>query len=263
MFDSIATPLKRFLLRHHIRVSRAGARPGLQDLLDSLRPVKTDHSLIRVGGDGDGGYLVPDDLEGVAGCFSPGVSTVADFEFDLAERGIPCFMVDYSVDGPPLPHSLFDFEKKFLGSVDDPVFTTLESWLERKCNSTNDLILQMDIEGAEYEVLLGANSDLLRKFRILVIEFHRLDALFDPAGFESIRSTFARILREFEVVHIHPNNCSPVAICDGFEVPPVMEFTFLRKDRIGQRSAATRFPHELDRKCVRNLPDIPLPRGWY
>jgi hypothetical protein len=40
----------------------------------------TDVPLIRLGADGDGGYLVPDDLEDVAACFSPGVDDRASFE---------------------------------------------------------------------------------------------------------------------------------------------------------------------------------------
>lgn len=263
MFESFKITLKAILLRHHVRISRATAGPGLPRLLELLRPVQTEHSLVRIGGGGDGGYLVPDDLAGIAACFSPGVSTVADFERDVVARGIPCFMADYSVEGPPATHPLFDFEKKFLGSTEDEVFTTLENWLNRKRRGGGDLILQMDIEGAEYEVILGARLEVLNKFRILVIEFHRLDAMFDSLGFELIKATFAHLLHDFDVVHIHPNNCSPVVRCDGFEIPPVMEFTFLRKDRISKRALRQDFPHPLDRKCVPELPDFVLPSNWY
>jgi hypothetical protein len=255
--------LKSFLLRNHVRLSRANGGPRLMRLLEDLRPVETEHELIRIGGDGDGGYLIPNDLRGIDACFSPGVSTVADFEVDLVERSIPCFMADYSVEGPPVTHPLFDFEKKFLGSTNDSVFTRLDSWMLRKGPEFNDLILQMDIEGAEYEVLLGIDVGFLRKFRILVVEFHSLEAVFDWMGFELIKATFDRLLMDFAVVHIHPNNCLPVVRCDGVEVPPVMEFTFLRKDRIAQRASRSDFPHRLDRKCVRDLPDVLLPRCWY
>jgi hypothetical protein len=43
----------------------------------SLAPIDTGIPLDRVGGDGDGGYLIPRDTEGVVALFSPGVSTVA------------------------------------------------------------------------------------------------------------------------------------------------------------------------------------------
>ena len=263
MFGSVKNVLKSFMIRNHVRISRASAGPRVERLLEDLRPMGTEHELIRIGGDGDGGYLVPNDLSGISACFSPGVSTVADFELDLVGRRIPCFMADYSVEGPPVAHPLFDFEKKFLGSTDDDVFMQLDGWIQRKASGLNDLILQMDIEGAEYEVLLGMEADALKKFRILVIEFHRLDALFDSLGFDLIKATFDRILANFDVVHIHPNNCLPLVSCDGIDIAPVMEFTFLRKDRIRKRETRNDFPHVLDRKCVRELPDIPLPKSWY
>jgi len=51
----------------------------LAALIARLHPVPCGHELIRVGSAHDGGYLIPDDLGGIAMCFSPGVSTNADF----------------------------------------------------------------------------------------------------------------------------------------------------------------------------------------
>ena len=94
-------------------------------------------------------------------------------------------------------------------------------------------------------------------------EFHDLDLLLDRAGFELINLTFTKILKDFEVVHIHPNNCSKVVEYGGIKIPPVIEITFLRKDRITSSEWALEFPHPLDRINVpRNL-DIPLPKCWY
>lgn len=39
-----------------------------------MRPKPSPVPLVRIGGDWDGAYLVPDDLAGVAACFSPGVN---------------------------------------------------------------------------------------------------------------------------------------------------------------------------------------------
>jgi hypothetical protein len=74
----------------------------LQQFIYPLRPVTCCKDLIRVGYDNDGGYLVPDDLEGIAACFSPGVGDRAFFETDLLDRfNIPSYLADKSVDGPP------------------------------------------------------------------------------------------------------------------------------------------------------------------
>jgi hypothetical protein len=237
---------------------------SLRGLISSLRPVATEYELIRLGSDGDGGYLVPDDLTGVATCFSPGVSTTADFEIALAQRNICCFLADYSVAAAPAVSPLIKFEKKFLGDRNDSIHITLSEWVHTNSPSgDNDLILQMDIEGDEYPVLIDTPLEVLGRFRILVIEFHFLDALFSPPGFRLISSIFRKLLPIFTVVHIHPNNyCKPVRH-GAMEIPPVMEFTFLRSDRISTPMPARRFPHPLDRANNRYESDLALPGCWY
>lgn len=42
--------------------------------------VPDSKDLIRLGPNGDGGYLVPDDLTGIEACFSPGVCATSEFE---------------------------------------------------------------------------------------------------------------------------------------------------------------------------------------
>ena len=125
-----------------------------------VRPYSTNHELIRIGGNSDGGYLVPDDLFGVMNCFSPGVSETANFEFDLANRKIKSFLADYSVEKSPIENELIDFEKKYLGAETNEIYMTLNDWVNRKCPHDNDLILQMDIEGSEYAVLFDSSEEL-------------------------------------------------------------------------------------------------------
>jgi hypothetical protein len=233
------------------------------EFVSAIRPVSTNHDLIRIGGDADGGYLIPDDLQGVECCFSPGVANSAGFEADLAARGIRCFLADHSVDAPPIENALFDFEKKYLGMKEDDRFTTLESWMRRKAPDNNDMILQMDIEGYEYHVIVVTPPETLRKFRIIVIEFHDLAALRQQTGFKIINFVFRKLLTDFEIVHIHPNNTAGSITYGDVTIPPVMEFTFLRKDRISNKQRASRFPHPLDRRNKPSLADLPLPECWY
>ncbi len=253
---------RSFLSRKSV-LARRSKDADLVHFLELIKPVTTNHKLVRVGGEGDGGYLVPDDLAGIDTLFSPGVSLTADFELQLATQGVHCFMADYSVDATPINHSLFHFEKKFLGLTNDDVFTTLESWVQRNATSFNDMILQMDIEGAEYRVLLDTDSATLRRFRIIVIEFHELQELWQQWGLELIQLTFHKLLKDFAIVHIHPNNKAGVISRAGIEIPPLMEFTFLRRDRITSSQPTTQFPHGMDRANMNTKPDFPLPRCWH
>jgi hypothetical protein len=252
-----------YLLRRNKLICRTVDRSKLQTFFDGLRPVQTQHALIRMGGEGDGGYLVPDDLVGIEACFSPGVSDVASFEQDLANRNIKSFLADHSVDAPPIRNDLIDFEKKYLGPKEDEVFMTLESWVRRKVPAAGDMLLQMDIEGAEYGVIFDTSSETLKRFRILVIEFHELDALIVNGRFELFNLTFTKLLKDFEVVHIHPNNYYPPLQYKEFSIPPLLEITFLRKDRITSRQPCVTFPHPLDHPNVPNQADVVLPHCWY
>jgi hypothetical protein len=244
-------------------LARKTKKAALLDFLAEIRPVTTDRPLIRIGGEGDGGYLAPDDFEGVDTCFSPGISNTVDFELAMAARGIRSFMADYSVNAPPKKHALFHFEKKYLGATNDDVFMTLENWVTRNAPKSSNMILQMDIEGAEYPVILESDSSILKRFRIIIVEFHNLEDLWQQRGFELIRVTFLKLLKDFEIVHIHPNNKSKPLVQQGIEIPPLMEFTFLRKDRIRSKAPTASFPHALDRKNVPTKADFALPGCWF
>ena len=128
-------------------------RDKILSLLEKIKPFNTNHKLIRVGGNSDGGYLIPDDLHGVSASFSPGVSHTSDFEEHLADKRIRSYMADFSVSAPPVLNDLFVFDKKFLGIEDNETSVTLQTWTDTYEPNNSDLILQMDIEGAEYATI--------------------------------------------------------------------------------------------------------------
>jgi|TARA_B110000211_G_C14047515_1_gene539698 hypothetical protein len=234
----------------------------LKSLLVKLHPVKTDFELIRIGSDIDGGYLIPDDLDGISTCFSPGVSDNCAFELDLANNfGVTSYMCDWSVNSSPTLHDNLIFKKKYLGVINDEKYIRLESWFNT-LKPKKDCILQMDIEGSEYNVILDTDNQTLSNFRILIIEFHGLDMLFNQSGFRTISSVFEKLLINFKVVHIHPNNCCGSYEYDGIEIPSVMEFTFLNKNRIKSFESLSKFPHKLDTDNTDNK-TIELPINWY
>ncbi len=243
--------------------SRQTPVENLNRLLDALKPRCINQSLVRIGPDKDGGYLLPDDLDGIKACFSPGVSFESGFEKDCADRGMNVFLADKSVDGPSQQHPLFHFTKKFVGCSSTDAFITLDDWVA-SCISEleSDLLLQMDIEGYEYEVLLSASARLMESFRFMVIEFHSLDQLFGRAWFNIASRAFYKILQTHFCVHIHPNNCCGVTRVRGLTIPRVMEFTFVRRDRYEPLSRQTAFPHPLDVDNTSKKPVV-LPPCWY
>ncbi len=238
-------------------------RDHLLALVRSLWPIAPGVELVRVGPAADGGYLVPDDLDGIRHAFSPGVSNESGFEAELAERGFDVFLADYSVDGPAISHARFVFDKRFVGCVTDERCMTLDDWHAEKLGGNHaEALLQMDIEGAEYETLLAASPALLRSFRIMVIEFHGLAQLWNEPFFRIASRTFEKLLATHTVVHIHPNNCCGSVKSDGIEIPRIAEFTWLRNDRLRSWSYRKTYPHDLDRPNVAR-PPLDLPSCWH
>jgi len=212
---------------------------NLPSLLELIKPHKSPYKLIRIGGNKDGAYLIPDDLKGIKACFSPGVSNRKDFEDDLARRfKIKSYMCDFSSDLNKFKTNLIEnmqfFEKKWLDIYDNENSISLEQWVSKYISSSSwDLMLQMDIEGAEYRNLLSCSELLLKRFRILVIELHDFTDLLNKTKDKKTKSLINKISKTHVCVHSHPNNCCGQLIDKetGMNIPDVLELTFLRKDR--------------------------------
>lgn len=154
--------------------------PNLSKVLPYFIPQPCPYPLTRIGGATDGAYLVPEDFEGITACFSPGVCNTKDFEDELAEKhGIRSHMCDFSSDQhllkTPLIEGMQTFEKKWLDLENSASSLTLHDWVRNaESGKQGDLILQMDIEGAEYRNLIHAPEACLNRFRIIVVEIHGL-----------------------------------------------------------------------------------------
>ena len=238
----------------------------LKELVKALRPVKTDFELIRIGGANDGGYLIPNDLDGIAACFSPGVADTASFEVALCKRGIGSHLADASVDGAPKGFTPLSFTKKYLDGYNDETNMTLKTWMNEKglsnMNGAN-FILQMDIEGGEYATIIATPKEVLQQFRIICVEIHDTDAWFNPIAWNTVATFFAKLTEDFHVVHNHPNNNCGTVDANGFILPRVFELTLLRKDRSKALGLVEDLPHPLDAPNVTDKPALELPKEWY
>lgn len=234
--------------------------------LKLIQPKPSPVPLVRIGGGGDGGYLVPDDLQGVVACFSPGVAESANFEIALAEKGVRSFMADKSVDSAPVSNELFDFEKLYLATHGEPgKFMRLDEWIAEKKQNTGDLIFQMDIEGNEWPILADISPETLSRFRIIVLELHGMDNLLtNPLGIEIFTSIFRKLNHQFSVIHLHANNCCGVLKYQGVEIPRVLEVTLIRNDRYenSKQVFESTIPNALDVPNVPGRKELILSRDW-
>ena len=242
--------------------------------IDLLKPRESPFKLIRVGGNKDGAYLIPDDLVGIESCFSPGVSNSKDFEDHLAWKyKIKSHMCDYSSDISKFKTKIIrgfqTFEKKWLDIKNNDNCINLEEWVHNYSpNSQKDLILQMDIEGAEYRNILNTKIKLIKRFRIIVIEIHNVLNLFDEAKCKNIKSLLRKLNETHICIHAHPNNCQNNEIIDhhyGMNIPNVIELTYLRKDRFKNKSKFIEVqlpnPMDIESNVISRKP-IHLNKNW-
>lgn len=239
------------------------ARAEVMRLMARFRPIDCGLPMRRFGPAGDGGYVLPDDLEGIAAMFSPGVDATIGFDLEIARRGIPCFLADGTVDRPAGLLENMRFDPMMIGEGPAERFMSMQAWVERHAPGSDDLMLQIDIEGAEYDVLPAMPADLLRRFRIISLELHALDRMLLTGE----RPRLVRLLDVLQAHHaicdLHPNTVAPpVEVC-GRLVPPLVELTFLRKDRFrGATDATAVYPHPLGAPNLTYLPRRDYPAFW-
>jgi hypothetical protein len=230
-------------------------------LLSRLHPVSTGFSLVRIGDFNDGGYCLPDDFENSLICFSPGSDGQASFELALRNNyAISSFILDEATKRPlNLPGNI-EFDEGWLTPHSSSAGVSLEDWIKSKnISSDKDLILQMDIEGAEYQCLMALSTEALKKFRIIVIEFHYFEKILDSYTFINIFSpSFARLFEHFDVVNTHPNNCCGEIQIGKATFPRVFEVTFHRKDRRRELPKDLASPSDLNARNIEEIDEVKI-----
>lgn len=197
----------------------------------------------------DGVYLIPNCLNGNEILISPGVGTSTSFELNLHEKfGIPSILIDPTIKQPAKselpPESVFI--SKYLGVEDDDKTISLDQ-IYRDFGKQKNLILQIDIEGMEYLSLLCASSELLSKTKILVVEFHNLNYWSNLLYYQNVvKPLFDKLNNSFFPVHLKANSVSGTFKIFGFEVPKVIEMTFISNSLTSKGSLVKKLPHPLD-----------------
>lgn len=216
---------------------------------------------VRMGGRGDGGYVMPDPGEnGVA--YSLGIADAVSWDLDMAARGFEVWQYDGSVDAPPVLHPAFHFEKSFIGGTGalPEGWRSLENILRENGHAgRDDLVLQIDIEGSEWDVFTALGEAGLRSFRQIIVELHLPvhDLMLLP-----LRNAVLRLLNlTHQAVHVHVNNGAPVLELGKETLWTVIEVTYLRRDAHQFSPSPFSYPLELDAPCHK-LRIEPRPGKW-
>ena len=127
-------------------------------------------TLIRVGRDADGGYIVPRELiqKNLLSC---GISNEISFELDylsrLSRTNIHCF--DGTISEFPSKDLAFNWHKMNIGGSDTSKEVSLNQIFD-KCFPDGEVFVKMDIEESEYPAFDAISQENLS--RISVFNFH-------------------------------------------------------------------------------------------
>jgi len=226
----------------------------------------------RIGNRNDGGYIAYEELcEKTPAVYTFGVGNDVSFELDFISRfpDAKCFLFDPTITGLPVAHPAFTFQK--VGLPQAYYWPGLDG-------VPQDSLLKMDIEWCEWESLEVISVDVLKKFSQILIELHVL-SVDDPkngyspyftgvfrgfAGdinrslFERYTDVLGKLLDDFYIFHIHPNNSLPKKRVHIHDFPPLLEVSLVRKDLVDDiKECSGPFPcPDLDCPNKIDRPDI-------
>ncbi|CAN1484201.1 hypothetical protein MCERE3_00026 [Candidatus Nanopelagicaceae bacterium] len=241
--------VNKLLNKFELQLNKTTPRETLLEFRKMLTPVDNGFELIRAGSESDGGYLVPDDLKGMSKIISGGCDSAWSFEkFFLEQYDVESIIVDRISKKPIDLSPRIEYVDAWFGEGDNFAFVSLASILNGlEKTSEPELLLQLDIEGAEFSEVQRIPEEELKRFRILVIEFHGLDRAINREFHKSvILPVFKKILKDFDLVHSHANNCCGAISIHGVNFPRVLELTFHNKSRREGSLKVRTIPNQLD-----------------
>lgn len=213
---------------------------------------------VRVGDGHDGGYVMLDDWQGLAGALSIGIGSDDAWDRAMNARGLRVAQYDHTITAPPRQAEGLAWQPVGVGADDVNNLRTLRSLIALAgLPERGDLLLKMDVEAAEWEALAaGPEAAPLDRFRQMVVELHWFERVSDPAWFAAAEAALRHLARHHAVVHVHANNWGGMALVGGIAFPRVLEVTWARRDAYALEPETGFFPTPLDAPCDPSRPDL-------
>ena len=192
-------------------------------LEELLVPIKQESKKVRVGGNEDGGYVcLETSLSKGMDVLSFGVGPVISFEKDLLKNydaTVTCY--DESVEIPMTTlnrYSKLTYVKEFL--TKDNVNAIFDEY-------EYPVLVQMDIEGCEFDFFENITPENMEKIETLILELHfewplKIDK-------QRILDCLERLNETHVCYHLHGNN-NLYKVVKGTEVPIALEASYIKKD---------------------------------
>lgn len=220
----------------------------------NCRVFNVDHyDLIRVGADSDGGYVMLNDFDEGDIAYSFGIGDDVSWDESISELGsikVNCY--DHTIKELPKDNKNLRFHRIGIAGHCDVESNLLDMRTILKNNGdqdNNNLILKMDVEGAEWEFFESVDVKTLCQFKQMTFELHNLTDEVDEKKVELLK----KINKYFVPVWIHANNALGVTVSEGVCMPNLLEITYVRRGEYKVSPIQYNAPIELDKP---NIPDF-------
>lgn len=220
----------------------------------------TDYPLIRIGEQNrDGGYVMANNFlsEGIA--YSFGICDDISWDLAMTRYDYNIFMYDHTINKLPTTNSKFHFFKEGLSGTDEKnkPLKSLKYYIEQNNHSkTKNIILKMDVEGAEWDFLETVDTKTLKQFDQIVFEMHNLVR---PACGDRALKLLEKLNKTHQLIHLHGNNSGYLLTVGDTIFPDVIETSYVNKNNYNTiDDDYVVLPSPLDMPNDMGRPDVPL-----
>lgn len=219
------------------------------------------YHLTRVGESGDGAYIMLDDFEVCDTAYSFGIGGNISWDEWMAGQGLDVHCYDHTIERLPKSNNKLKFHKAGISGMDriHKNLFSMETLL--RGNSHMDkkgIILKMDVEGAEWDFINSASSDVLRQFSQITLELH---GLADEANEGKIIPALEKMNMTHQAVWVHGNNSGGEQRAGDVVIPRLLEITYADRARYTFGPVEYNCPLDIDEPNIAGFPDIEL-RNW-
>jgi FkbM family methyltransferase len=243
-----------------------GMGDSVRSILRLISPMDVvGGTLVRKGCQNDGGYIMLDSGLHGAVAYSLGIAGDVSWDLDMAHLGCQIYQYDHTIEALPVSNPAFHWFRIGIAAQDSPDGTmcTLDTLIQRNDHvGRNDLVLKMDIEGAEWDLFEAMPDSTLRQFSQIVMEMHHFAGAGGHPSGPFFYKKFEAILRKLDathqVVHVHANNNGGLGIIGGTIVHDLLELTYVRRSDHQFEECRRVFPTPIDMPNVTSAPDYYL-----